>query len=88
MAQKEACLCRTKDAGKTCKSKQDCESQCVAEDDPDTEVVDKGPPPKGFFLGKCHPYAKYFGCARLLLDQVDGHKPVPLDEPPAKLCVD
>ncbi len=85
LAQKESCLCRTKDAGKVCRSMRDCESQCVAKDDPDTEVVDKGPPAKGYFLGKCHPYTPYFGCGLLLRHAVN---PVTLDVPPPRICVD
>jgi hypothetical protein len=86
LAQKETCLCRTKDAGKSCKSKRDCESQCVASDPPTAEIVEKGPPPKGFFLGHCHEFVKFFGCGRLLRD--DRSEPEPLDELPAKICID
>jgi hypothetical protein len=88
LAQKEGCLCRTRDAGKICKSRKDCESQCVAKDEPDAEIVDKGPPPKGYFLGKCHGYASFFGCARLLPGSAASGGPVPLDEPPPKICID
>jgi len=86
LAQTEGCLCRTKDAGKICKSKADCESQCVAKDEPDTAMVDKGPPAKGHFLGKCHPFTKFFGCARLLRESQDPN--TQLDELPMKICVD
>ena len=86
LAQKEGCLCRTKDAGKVCKSKADCESQCVAKDPPETEIVEPGSPAKGFFLGKCHEFVSYFGCARLLPDRAT--TPVSLDELPPKICVD
>lgn len=85
LAQKEGCLCRTKDAGKVCRSKTDCESQCVAKDEPDTEVVDSGPPAKGYFLGKCHPYTSYFGCGILLRQAVN---PEALDVAPPRICVD
>jgi len=85
-AQLEGCVCRTKDAGKPCKSKRDCESQCVASEPPNAEIVDKGPPPKGFFLGHCHEFVTFFGCGRLLRD--GGSAVAPLDEPPARICVD
>ena len=88
LANVEGCLCRTKDAGKVCKSGKDCESQCVAKDEPDTEIVEKGPPAKGFFLGQCHEFATYFGCGRLLRDKVVAGSPVLLSEPPLKICVD
>jgi hypothetical protein len=88
LANVEGCLCRTKDAGKLCKSGKDCESQCVAKDKPDAEIVDKGPPAKGFFLGRCHEFATYFGCGRLLRDKVMAGSPVLLGEPPPTICVD
>jgi len=88
LANVEGCLCRTKDAGKVCRTAKDCESQCVAKDEPDTEIVEKGPPAKGFFLGRCHEFATYFGCGRLLRDRGATGSPVLLDEPPAKICVD
>jgi hypothetical protein len=88
LANVEGCLCRTKDAGKVCKTTKDCESQCVARDQPDTEIVEKGPPAKGFFLGQCHEFATYFGCGRLLRDKVTAGAPVLLGEPPLKICVD
>jgi hypothetical protein len=88
LANVEGCLCRTKDAGKVCKSGKDCESQCVAKDQPDTEIVEKGPPAKGFFLGRCHAFATYFGCGRLLRDKGTAGSPVLLGEPPPTICVD
>jgi hypothetical protein len=78
-------LCRTKDAGKSCKSKRDCESQCVASDPPNVEIVDKGPPSKGFFLGHCYELTTFFGCGRLLRDSSAA---APLDESPARICID
>ena len=86
LAQQEGCLCRTKDAGKVCRSMQDCESECVAKDTPDTEIVEQGPPAKGFFLGQCHEFVTFLGCGRLL--GVATGAPVVLTEPPPKLCVD
>lgn len=87
LAQVESCMCRTKDAGKPCKGKGDCESQCVATEQPETQVVDKGPPAKGYFLGHCHEFVPFFGCGRLLRDSNDT-TPVALDEPPPKICID
>ena len=88
LAQQEGCLCRTKDAGKTCKSKKDCESQCVAKDAPGTEIVEQGPPAKGFFLGQCHEFTPYFGCDRLLRDSAFTGSPVLLDDLPPTICID
>jgi hypothetical protein len=86
LAQQEGCLCRTKDAGKVCKSMQDCESECVAGEVPETEIVEPGPPAKGFFLGRCHAFVPFIGCGRLL--GVSDGAPVSLAEPPPKICVD
>jgi hypothetical protein len=88
LAQVEGCLCRTKDAGKVCKTQKDCESQCVAKEEPDTEIVEKGPPAKGFFLGRCHEFVSYFGCDRLLRNNDFTGSPVLLGELPPKICVD
>ena len=88
MAQAEGCNCRTKDAGKICRHGSECESACVAKDTPDQEVVEAGPPARGFFLGQCAEFVTPFGCARIIEKSGDPKAPVLLDEPPMKLCVD
>jgi len=44
------CVCRTKDAGKKCRGKDDCEGECIG-DLGDREVTEQGPPARGFWIG-------------------------------------
>jgi hypothetical protein len=84
LAQTPRCVCGTGDAGKRCRGKDDCEGDCIS-DGKEHEVVDPGPPPRGYFVGRCSPLRTTFGCNYLL-----GPKgaPMPLDQPPEQLCVD
>lgn len=87
LSPKDSCLCRTKDGGKVCKDAADCQGECVLTEPPATEVVDKGPPQRGFFVGACSEFTTKFGCfARL--GQGAGKAPVVLSDPPGKLCAD
>ena len=88
LAQTESCNCRTRDAGKVCRHGSECESACVAKEIPDQEVVEPGPPARGFFLGQCAEFVTPFGCARFIDKTGDPKALVPLDEPPMKICVD
>jgi hypothetical protein len=81
------CNCRTRDAGKRCRGKDDCESECVG-DLIEREVTDPGPPPRGAFVGRCAEFTTTFGCHRFLPARGPSPAPVPLDDPPAQLCVD
>jgi hypothetical protein len=87
MAQVETCLCRTRDAGKECRDGLDCEGECEVKDGR-TEVTDPGPPPRGYFLGRCTEFDRVFGCRKLLMDGTHARGPVPLDEPLGELCID
>jgi len=79
------CICGTRDAGRRCKAKEDCEGDCVA-DGKEKEVTEPGPPPRGYFIGRCSKLRTTFGC-HLFLGPRSG--PVRLDEPPEQqLCVD
>jgi hypothetical protein len=86
MRQVESCLCRTHDAGKSCKDGTDCEGECIAEEGK-TEVTLPGPPPRGFFLGRCSEFDHLFGCHKLLMDGARS-KPARLDEPLTEMCID
>jgi hypothetical protein len=79
------CLCRTKDGGKRCKGKDDCEAECVADGD-EQEVTQKGPPPMGFRVGRCGEFRATFGCHVFLPPK--SAQPVRLDEPLGQMCVD
>jgi hypothetical protein len=86
---KESCNCRTTDAGKRCQDGSDCQGMCIAgKDDPETEVVTPGPPRRGFFVGRCSELVTVFGCNRVIERGTRARGPVPLDEPPQKICVD
>jgi hypothetical protein len=87
MRPEASCLCRTHDAGKVCKDGNDCEGECEAAEG-QTEVVDKGPPPRGYFLGKCTGFDHVFGCRKLLADGAKARGPVRLDEPLTEMCID
>jgi hypothetical protein len=79
------CVCRTKDAGKPCRGKDDCEGACIG-DGGEREVTQPGPPPLGFWLGRCAEMQTTFGC-HVFLPPKSG-QPVRLDAEPGQLCVD
>jgi hypothetical protein len=79
------CVCRTKDAGKPCKGKDDCEAECIA-DGGEQEVTQKGPPPLGFRVGRCAEFRTTFGCHVFLPPK--SAQPVRLDVAPDQICVD
>jgi len=81
------CNCRTHDAGKRCRGKNDCEAECVG-DGAEREITDPGPPPRGFWLGRCAELQTTFGCHVFLPARPSGAPAVPLDAPPTQLCVD
>ena len=79
------CICRTGDAGKKCRGKDDCEGQCIG-DGGDREVTQPGPPPLGFWIGRCGELRTTFGCHVFLPPK--SAEPVRLDEAPQQLCAD
>jgi len=81
------CLCRTHDAGKRCRAKDDCDGACLA-DAGEREVTDPGPPARGYFLGKCSEFRTTFGCHRYLSRRREQPGPVALDAPPSEICAD
>ena len=86
---KPSCNCRTTDAGKRCRDGVDCQGMCiVSAEKPEMEVQQTGPPPRGFFVGRCSELVTVFGCNRVLARGATAAGPVPLGEPPQTLCVD
>jgi hypothetical protein len=83
----ESCLCRTHDNGKVCKDGGDCEGECEVVES-ETEVIDPGPPARGYFLGRCSEFDHLYGCRKLLADGTKARGPVRLDEPLTEMCVD
>ena len=87
LAQTVSCLCRTRDAGKPCKDGLDCEGECEVLEGK-VEVTDRGPPARGYFLGRCSDLDHLFGCHKLLVDGTANRGPVILDEPLPEMCID
>jgi len=89
LADKESCNCRTTDAGKRCLDGHDCQGMCIANrDSPEVEVVQAGPPARGFFVGRCSEVVTVFGCNRIIERGASSGGPGPLGEPPQPLCFD
>jgi len=82
------CNCGTKDADKRCRDGLECEGQCVADDEPEREIVQAGPPPLGYFVGKCSAVAKVFGCRRIIQRGAAASPPHDLSKPLQKMCSD
>jgi hypothetical protein len=87
LAQTPSCNCRTTDGGKRCKDGNECQGLCVGADSIEREVVDKGPPARGFFVGRCSKLVTVFGCYRPIEDGASA-RPVDLTEAPQTICVD
>jgi hypothetical protein len=87
LSPKPSCNCRTTDGGKRCKDGAECEGLCTAADDPEREVVERGPPARGFFVGRCSTFMTIFGCYRPIDDGARA-RPVDLTEPPQMICAD
>jgi hypothetical protein len=62
---------------------------CIARaDNPETEVLQAGPPARGFFVGRCSELVTVFGCNRVIERGAGAGGPMPLGEPPPTICVD
>ena len=88
MSPKESCNCRTSDGGKRCRDGNECEGQCVADETPELDVKEKGPPALGYIVGRCSENKLVFGCRRFIRDGAASGPPRDLSELPPKLCVD
>ena len=88
LAQVESCVCRTTDGGKRCRDGAECQGMCLAAEEPEREIVEAGPPPRGFFIGRCSDLVTVFGCNRIIDRGTAKNGPVPLGEPPMSMCVD
>ena len=65
LAEVETCICKTRDSGRACRDGADCEGQCLAEAN-GFVIVDKGPPPRGYYRGRCSEFDTTFGCHRMI----------------------
>jgi hypothetical protein len=88
IADTESCICKTKDAGKACRDGSECEGTCLVGDDVKFEVAAPGPPPRGFFTGRCSDYDTAFGCYRMIPNGTHAKGPATEDEAAHRLCVD
>ncbi len=87
LADVESCICKTKDAGKVCKDAAECVGQCLADED-GFEVVQAGPPPKGYWKGKCSEYDTTFGCNRIIGAGARAKGPQLAEDAADSLCID
>ena len=87
LADVEICLCKTRDSGRTCRDGNDCEGQCLAEAD-GFVVVDKGPPARGYFKGRCSEFDTTFGCHRLVPAGAGKKGPQVAEEAAEQICID
>ena len=87
LIQQPSCLCPTSDAGKRCRDGGECQGQCIA-DDGEREVIEAGPPARGYFVGKCSRFRSSFGCHRPLAAGALKAGPISLEEPPTQICAD
>jgi hypothetical protein len=86
---KASCNCRTTDGGKKCRDGVDCQGMCIVDaDKPEVDVVQAGPPARGFFVGRCSEHVTVFGCHHLIERGASARGPLPLGESPPKICVD
>jgi hypothetical protein len=88
IAETESCICKTKDGGKACRDGAECEGNCLLAEDAKMEVVEKGPPPKGFFVGRCSDYDTTFGCFRMIATGTRAKGPAIAEDAAQHLCVD
>ena len=82
-----SCLCPTPDGGKRCRDGVECQGECLT-DGADHEVTAAGPPPVGFFVGKCSRFRTTYGCHRVIASGALQAGPVSLDQPPTEICAD
>jgi hypothetical protein len=87
MAEVLSCICRTGDAGKPCRQKEDCEGECLA-DTAQVQIVDTGPPVRGYVVGKCSDLEQVFGCKKRLMRGQASRGPYDLAPPIPEMCVD
>jgi len=87
LAQVESCLCRTNDAGKTCRDGGECQGACLASED-GFEVVEKGPPAKGFYRGSCSEFTIAFGCHLFIPKGARQKGPQEKEDAADSLCYD
>jgi hypothetical protein len=87
VAEVESCNCRTPDSGKVCRDGADCQGSCLA-DEQRFQVLEKGPPARGFYLGRCSEFKTAFGCFKFIPTGVAAKGPQRQEDAAEDLCVD
>jgi hypothetical protein len=87
LAEVETCICKTRDSGRSCRDGADCEGQCLAESG-GFVVVDKGPPAKGYFRGRCSEFDTTFGCHHMIPEGASKKGPQIADDAAEQICID
>lgn len=88
ISQTFSCNCRTSDGGKKCSDGSDCQGMCITADTPERDVIEPGPHPRGYFVGRCSATSVVYGCNRIIDRGAATHGPIDLAEPPQQICVD
>ena len=57
-------------------------------DDAKFEIADKGPPARGFYVGKCSDYEMAFGCFRVIDHGARSKGAMTVEEAAHHICVD
>jgi hypothetical protein len=87
LGETEACNCRTKDGGKLCRDGAECEASCIA-DENRFEVVQAGPPAKGFYVGNCSEFETAFGCFKFIAAGIRAKGPQLKEDAADSFCID
>jgi hypothetical protein len=87
LAEVEICICKTRDSGRSCRDGADCEGQCLAESG-GFVVVDKGPPAKGYFRGRCSEFETTFGCNSMIPEGASKKGPQIAEDAAEQICID
>jgi len=84
----ETCICKTNDEGDSCTDGNDCQGECLLDDDTEFHVMDQGDPSRGYYRGHCARYDTTFGCFRHLPPGIETELPLTPEEAGPYVCVD
>ena len=84
----ETCICKTNDEGHDCTDGDDCQGECLLDDDAEFHVMDRGDPARGYYQGHCARYDTTFGCFRHVPPGIATELPLTPEEAGPYVCVD
>jgi hypothetical protein len=84
----ETCICKTNDEGDACTDGNDCQGECLLDDDAEFHVMDQGDPSRGYYQGRCARYDTTFGCFRHVPPGIETDLPLTSEEAGPYICVD